>query len=34
MNAPPTAGTWYGWAIGYASGATVFSIVGAPITVS
>lgn len=34
MHAPATAGTWYGWAIGYASGVTLFSIVGAPVTVS
>jgi hypothetical protein len=34
MHAPPTAGTWYGWAIGYAAGVALFSIVGAPVTVS
>src|SRR6185312_14411133 len=33
MNAPATAGTYYGWAIGYASGMPLFTIVGAPITV-
>jgi hypothetical protein len=34
MNAPSTPGTYYGWAMGYAAGNTLFTIVGPPITVS
>jgi hypothetical protein len=34
MHAPATPGTWYGWGIGYLSGSPVFTIVGAPITVT
>ena len=35
MHAPATAGTWYGWGIGYGSGgAVLFTIAGAPVTVT
>jgi hypothetical protein len=34
-SAPATAGTYYGWAIGYSSvGAVLFTIVGPPVTVT
>jgi hypothetical protein len=34
MTAPATPGTYYAWAIGYIAGSVVFTIVGAPVTVT